>query len=701
MSKSLQETGSCIAYREAGVMADRNSDSLGVRRAVRVIGLASTACVLVALPVAPAFAQSPPPSPAADAPAETPAKAPSPTFFGRAIAWFRGDRADGGLNEPVYEATPYTVTLTVDGKDKAVTKAMRSASNLLSLESTPPSGAAGLARRARADRDRLTATLFSLGRYGGCVTITIAGESLDAPDILAVIDAARRKGPVPITILVEPGPEFTFGTISLVDAKTGRPLAGIGTPEDLGILPGAQARSDQVVAAERRIITRLRDTGHPFAAVPSRDVIADHRTRQLDITYRIAPGPEATFGPVTITGTKSLDPQFVRERLTFREGERFDPARIERFRRDMGRVEVIQAVQVVEGDKLDANGGLPITVEVRERKLRYVGVGARYSTTDGAVLNAYWGHRNLFGGGETLRIDAEGSWFGDPGPNAVPSDNNFGYNLSAKFMKPGIFTPADDLIAEAALLRDRTDAYITQGVTALVGVRHRFNEKLTTQVSLDYENADTTDFSGTSQQVVVGFPIWTVWDSTDNPLDATKGYKADFTVEPFAQLGDESAGPAMVKGTFSAYHAFDPRSRYVLAGRVSGGIIMGADLSDIPPQRRFYAGGGGSVRGYGYQEASPRDASGTIVGGTSLLEGSIEMRIKVTDTIGVVPFVDAGAAFADSTPDVFSPDMKYSAGLGLRYYTAVGPVRADVGIPLNPSDDDSRFGLYLSLGQAF
>ncbi|MGH2341913.1 autotransporter assembly complex protein TamA [Segnochrobactraceae bacterium EtOH-i3] len=668
--------------------------------------MVSTACVLVAPSVVvPAFAQSPANSSApeaAAAPADAAStKRASPTFFGRAIAWFRGDKADGGLNDPVYEATPYTVNLTVDGKESSVVKAMKSASSLMELESTPPSGAAGLARRARADRDRLTATLFSLGRYGGCVTITIAGKPLDAPDILAVIDAARKKGPVPIDILVEPGPEFTFGKISLVDAKTGRPLTDIATPEDLGLDPGAMAKSDLVVAAERRIITRLRDSGHPFAAVPSRDVTADHRTRELDVTYRVAPGPVARFGPVTIEGTKSLSPEFIRERLTFHEGEKFDPARIARFRTDMNRVESIQSVQVVEADHLDANGQLPITVVVRERKLRYVGFGARYSTTDGAVLNAYWGHRNLFGGGETLRLDAEGSWFGDPGPNAVPSDNNFGYNLSAKFMKPGIFTPADDLIAEAAVLRDRTDAYITQGVTALVGVRHRFSERLTTQISLDYENADTTDFSGTSQQVVVGFPIWTVWDSTDNPLDATKGFKADVTVEPFAQLGDEGAGPAMFKGTFSAYHAFDPRSRYVLAGRVGAGVIVGADLSDIPPQRRFYAGGGGSVRGYGYQEASPRDANGTIVGGTSLLEASVEMRIKLTDTIGVVPFFDAGAAFADSTPDVFSPDMKYSAGLGLRYYTAVGPVRADVGIPLNPSDDDSKFGLYLSLGQAF
>ncbi len=119
----------------------------------------------------------------------------------------------------------------------------------------------------------------------------------------------------------------------------------------------------------------------------------------------------------------------------------------------------------------------------------------------------------------------------------------------------------------------------------------------------------------------------------------------------------------------------------------------------MPPQRRFYAGGGGSVRGYDYQAASPRDANGDIIGGLSYFEASAELRIKITDTIGVVPFFDMGSAFSSEMPDFDS--LKYSAGIGLRYYTAIGPLRVDFAVPLNPGPDDGSYGVYVSLGQAF
>ena len=137
----------------------------------------------------------------------------------------------------------------------------------------------------------------------------------------------------------------------------------------------------------------------------------------------------------------------------------------------------------------------------------------------------------------------------------------------------------------------------------------------------------------------------------------------------------------------------------ILAGRVSAGTIVGADLFDIPPQRRFYVGGGGTLRGYNYQSASPRDARGNIIGGRSFFTASAEARIKVTDTVGIVPFVDMGSAFRSEVPDL--GDLRYAVGLGLRYYTGIGPVRFDVAVPLNPQKGDGDYGIYLSLGQAF
>ncbi|HTN96074.1 MAG TPA: BamA/TamA family outer membrane protein, partial [Nordella sp.] len=309
-----------------------------------------------------------------------------------------------------------------------------------------------------------------------------------------------------------------------------------------------------------------------------------------------------------------------------------------------------------------------------------------------------WGHRNLFGGAETLRIDGQVSWFGGK-PDAVPDADPFGYVLKATFTKPGIFTVDDDFLAEAAVLREVTDAYVRDAVTFTAGVRRQISEALSVQVGVDFEQAYVEDSDGKRNDFVAGLPIDVVYDTTDSLLDPTRGIRSAARLEPFAFLGEAGAGPVLARGSLAGYYAMDDRSRFILAGRVAGGSLVGADLSDVPPPRRFYAGGGGSIRGYDYQSVSPRNDKGDIIGGLSYFEASAEMRVRITETIGVVPFVDMGAAFEDEVPD-FS-GLRYSAGLGLRYYTAIGPIRLDAAVPLNPDDRQTGYGIYVSIGQAF
>jgi translocation and assembly module TamA len=140
----------------------------------------------------------------------------------------------------------------------------------------------------------------------------------------------------------------------------------------------------------------------------------------------------------------------------------------------------------------------------------------------------------------------------------------------------------------------------------------------------------------------------------------------------------------------------------VAAGRLRLGTIMGADRDDIAPSRRFYAGGGGSVRGYGYQRLGPRDADGDPIGGRSLAEFALEARIRLKafgGDFGIVPFFDGGTLSTKSMPDL--GHWQFGAGIGVRYYSSFGPIRVDVGTPLNPQSDDSRVAVVVSLGQAF
>lgn len=615
-------------------------------------------------------------------------------FFDKALAWFDPSRAKSAA--PVPDATPYTVTLNVTG-DSSVRSAITDASNLQRLRNTAPSGAAGLVRRALADRERIIAALYAEGYYGGRITITVAGVPVDAPTVFETVERVRKAGPVPVVVDVDSGPAFTFGAVRVID-PAGRPVAGAPTPREMRVIPGERARATSITAAERVIVDRLRAQSRPFAKVLGKDVVADHASQTLDVTFKVDPGPVAIFGPFTVSGTKSVDPKFVLDRIDIRPGEPYSPERLDALRRRLASYEIIGSVRFREADHLNAQGQLPIQVEISEREQHYVGFGAKYSNTDGSSANAFWGARNLFGGGETLRLDAQLTWYAQ-GSDSVPTADPFGYRLAATFTKPGILTANEDLVAEAAALREVTDAYVREGGTFTAAVKHRFNDDWNGQIGVDLEQSTVQDAFGTTDPFIAGIPLGLNADTTDNPLDASKGYKFSATVEPFVAFGESGAGPVMLKAQLSAYHAFDEDKRWILAGRVAAGSIIGPELLDVPAQRRFYVGGGGTLRGFDYQSASPRTPTGLIVGGLSYFTASTELRVKITDTIGVVPFFDMGAAFASDVPD-FSA-MYYSVGLGLRYYTAVGPVRLDFAVPLNPIPGGSQYGVYLSLGQAF
>jgi translocation and assembly module TamA len=121
--------------------------------------------------------------------------------------------------------------------------------------------------------------------------------------------------------------------------------------------------------------------------------------------------------------------------------------------------------------------------------------------------------------------------------------------------------------------------------------------------------------------------------------------------------------------------------------------IAGAGRDRIAPSRRFYAGGGGSVRGYGFQRIGPLDANNDPIGGRSLAEFSLEGRIRLPyfgGNFGVVPFIDAGTISTSLYPRI--GDLRVGAGVGLRYYSNFGPIRIDVGAPLNPRKGDSPGG---------
>ena len=596
---------------------------------------------------------------------------------------FGSDEEDEDIVDPLH----YTVTLTVEGGDETIKETLDKASALVQEVKRPVSGSLGLLAKARADREQLVAALFRQARYDGVVEIVINGQALD--DLPP--DADFGAGPVPVTITIDPGAVFTLGDIVLRGDAAG--LA----PAEFGLIPGGNAGSDAVLKAEAEIVRRLKEEGRPLAAVTGRDIVADHDTVTLDVTLDVEAGPVAGYGPTTVSGTETMDPGFTAYVTALKEGKQYSPKEVEEARDRLLALGVFSSVTISEGTELDASGQIPIKVEVSERKLRYYGVGATVSSTEGLGIEGYWGHRNLFGRAETLRI--EGS-IGRIGDDDVEDVGKLNYNAAILFEKPGVIGPDSKFFSRFRTVYEHPDAYDRFSTEIAAGLSYQFTreQSASVEVSLEYEDVDDFYHPEGQRHLIASIPAQYVYDSRDNKLDPKRGFRALAFAEP---AHDFLTSVTFVKfrGELSAYKAIDAAQRFVLAGRAAAGSIVGASVEDIPADRRFYVGGGGSVRGYEYQGVGPKDPEGNPIGGRSFAEFSAEMRIQVRENIGIVPFVDAGAVSEEEF--LGSARFQVGAGVGLRYLTPFGPLRIDVAVPVNPQPGDPDFAIYAGVGQAF
>jgi translocation and assembly module TamA len=588
----------------------------------------------------------------------------------------------------VVDPLSYSVTLEVAGNDPEgdLRSELEAASQLVQGADRPVSGSIGLIQRANGDFEQLIAALYENARYAGEVRILLDGRRLaDLPP-----DAKLGgSGPVPVRILVDPGKQFRFGDVSVRDAD-----GGVYSAVEQGLAPGQLAKSTVILDAEQALVLELERDGHPFAKVPGRDVVADHARGLLDVSLELDAGPVAPFGQTAVDGAESVDSQFIARMAGIRQGEQYDPEELAAAEKRLRALEVFSSVNVRGSESLSGDGSVPVEVTVSERKHRYLGVGATYSSTDGGGLEAYWGHRNLFGRAEKLRIEGSVSSLGKTG-----QVKDMTWRGAALFEKPGVLGPASKFVSRLELEQENPDAYRRFSVEAAAGITYELTAQQNVSAGVNVEYARLTDsFNVDLETITVALPLEYVRDTRDSKLNPTSGTRLSLLVEPTYEI---NGGATFVKlrAEASAYRALDADKRFVLAGRVAAGTIYGASLASVPANRRFYAGGGGSVRGYGYQDIGPVNAAGQPTGGRSLIETSAEIRIGVTDTIGLVPFVDAGLVSASET---FSgAKFKAGAGIGVRYSTPFGPLRVDVAVPLNKDATDPDYGIYAGIGQAF
>jgi translocation and assembly module TamA len=589
----------------------------------------------------------------------------------------------------ITDPQPYEVRVVVNG-DGAMEGLVRNASSLVADESTPASGAAGLLAKARGDYRRIVAALYGEGYYGGVVSITVGGQEAAklAPDV-------NLPDPVAVVLTVDPGPLFQFSSVNIANSApiTNNSDDFVPLPVTRGFGAGEIARSGVILTAETLALEAWRQQGYAKAEIASRDVVADHANNTVDVTIAVNPGRKAAFGPVNVTGTERMDPEFVRRQTGLKVGEEFDPDAVVRAQKRLDRLEVFRAARLEAADAIGSDGLLPYQLIVQELPGARFGVGANYSSVDGAGLEAYHLWRNLFGQAERLRLDARVAGI------AYPIDTaEFDYYFGGTFTKPGLFTPDTDLVAVVSAERTVYPLYREISAEGQVGLTHLLSDEITLEGGASLKRSQFEDKFGTRDFTTAGVYAGATLDFRNDKVDATSGWYAKARLEPFYELRFGNPG-AKVTVEGRTYFGFGENDPFVLAGRIKAGAVVGPSLAEISPDKLFFAGGGGSVRGYGYKSIGVDDGAGGVTGGRYLLEASLEARAKVSDTIGVVGFVDGGYVAADTFPGL--ADLRIGAGVGVRYYTGLGPLRLDVALPLNKRAGDSDYAVYVGIGQAF
>jgi len=532
-------------------------------------------------------------------------------------------------------------------------------------------------QRANVAADEAAAVLRSEGYCDFRVRPNVS-EGADAEPFVEVEIGPRFRISRPVVEWIDPAPPESLQVRAMGEAK---------------IEPGSPARAIDVVSAEARILYVVQQEGYADAFIAPRDVIVDHADQTLRPTYRISAGLPVRLDAPQLEAAGRTSPEWLVDLSPWVPGASYDPAAVAELERSLVETGVYDQVSVNLAPLEDApEGGLrPVVVALSDKRPQRLETGASYSSSDGVGADLRWTHFNRFGLADT------GAVFG----RASTVDSRLGVELTLPHWR----RLRQALTGYAAVFSRETSAYDETGLEVRADIERKRSEVafLTLGGGLEYTQTREKAVGVASvirrEQVVGSLLGALALDQTDDVLDPREGWRVDLRAEPTLLTGSVTLSYVKASAQGSAYLPLAPSRGTVLAGRIKAGSILGGTISGVPASRRFYAGGGGSVRGYVFQGIGPHLADNTPLGGLSVVEFSGEVRHRLSDQWGVVAFLDGGSVGLAQEPRF--GDLDLGVGLGVRFNPGFGPIRFDLAVPLNRRSDDPSYQIYVSIGQSF
>ncbi len=561
----------------------------------------------------------------------------------------------------------------IEGVSRDLRLELRDISDAVAFMNKPPASKILLRRRAERDIDRFRQHLRTYAYYDARISVRVDTE----------------RTPVRVYFDVEKGPLYELREVTLDwrdRPEEGEDRLDLPTPARLGLRIGDPAGATDIRNAENNLVAFLKRRGFPFARVQDREVVVDHRTRDVSVTYAFESGPVAEFGTTEIRGLDRLKEDYLRRQIPWSPGDPYNHDTVRRLQRRLIESQLYASVRVAGDEALDEDGRLPMVLDLQERKPRSVGIGIRYATDEGWGGKFTWEHRNRFGRGE--RLDLSGLL------------TEIGYAVELGFRKPDFVVLDQILRMTLRLSEEDTDAFVSRNYRLSAMLERQITRELVLGQGIGFKYSEVDQLDRLDRFSLLSFPAQLDWDTSNDLFHPTRGGRLSLRGVPFLDVSDTDLHFLRGRAGYTRYVRVRRRPEMVLAGRVMAGSIVGVSRENVPADERFYAGGGGSVRGYAYQSVGPLEGD-VPLGGRSLLVMSAEWRVRATERIGFSIFTDGGSVYEDAVPRM-GEDMRWGTGAGLRYFTPIGPLRLDVAVPLNRRREiDDSFQIYISIGQAF
>jgi translocation and assembly module TamA len=601
------------------------------------------------------------------------------------------DVADAVILASIDPAAPLRYSAFVEGLEAAANETLLDRFEMLSALREGENARANIAqirRRGRTDSLLLDELLRGEGYYDSRTALNFRQGG--AQDWVGVVLAAN------------PGQLYRLDAIDLDGLDVaGLPDAGPGPSLDglFALKAGDPAQTDRIVAATAALRAGLLERGYPFSSVGEPVLVIDYERQMARLNLSVETGSFRRIGRIFVAQGAPFGPRHVGVIARFRPGDPFRQSDIVDLDRALVATGLVSQV-TIRPEPGASDDLVDLHLSLGQAPLRTIAAELGYGTGEGLRAVASWQHRNFIRpeGALTLRgVLAEQ----EQRLTATLRRANFGERdrvLNAEISFAHLDQPAYNARTGgiSASVERQTNLIFQKSWTWSLGAELLLSRERDLY-AFDGNGSPARERERTF--VIAALPTSLNFDGSDDLLDPRRGFRIGMRFSPELSLQGGAFSYARAQADGSAY--VQANRRVTFAGRIRLGTIIGTARDRIAPTRRFYAGGGASVRGFGYQAIGPRDANNAPLGGRSLGEVSLEARFRFgsLDQFGLVPFLDAGTISSNPWPGI--REMRVGAGLGLRYYSTFGPIRIDVGTPINPQPGDSRIGVYVSLGQAF